>query len=43
MLKPKRQRKKAFQQQKEAKKFWMIVGISVAVLLALLFIGFMKA
>jgi len=38
-----RKRKKAIKERQEARKFWQVVGISVFVLLALLFIGFMNA
>lgn len=43
MANAKRKRKKAIQEQKEARKFWQVVAISVLVLLVLLFIGFMNA
>lgn len=39
----KRKRKKAISEKAEARKFWKIVGISVAIILVFLFIGFMNA
>jgi uncharacterized membrane protein len=43
MAKSNRKRKAAIREKKEARKFWQIVGISVFVLLVLLFVGFMNA